>query len=164
MFAAPPLLAETLRKGDLRAALNFWQYNARLTPADYVELMRIEDMLTALDLAPETPLLGWVFSEHWAVAHAAALHGFLAATAAARAALARSPEEWRAIAPMTGVDDPATLGRLREAYARGISGETPDDLTAAAQRLLDLLLSVGGIDEAPPNGRVPPGTFFAGAP
>ncbi|HEV2548602.1 MAG TPA: ABC transporter substrate-binding protein [Stellaceae bacterium] len=164
VFAAPPLLTETLRKGNLAAVLNFWQYNARLPAADYVELIRIEDMLAALNLAPETPLLGWVFSERWAKSHAAALRGFLDAAAAARAELARSPEEWRAIAPLTQVADAEVLDRLRLAYARGISDETPSDLGGAAQRLLDLLMSFGGIDEAPADGRVPPGTFFAGAP
>lgn len=164
VFAAPPLLMETLRKGDLAAALNFWQYNARLPATDYVELVRIEDMLRALELAPETPLLGWVFSERWAKSHAATVRGFLDAAAAARAELARSPEEWRAIAPLTQVAEGEVLDRLRLAYARGISGETPRDLGGAAQRLLDLLMSFGGIDEAPPDGRVPPGTFFAGAP
>jgi NitT/TauT family transport system substrate-binding protein len=164
VFAAPPLLTETLRRGDLAVALNFWQYNARLPAAAYVELVRIEDMLAALDLAPETPLLGWVFSERWAKSHAAAARGFLDAAAAARAELARSPEEWRAIAPLAQVTDAEVLDRLRLAYARGISGETPGDLPAAAQHLLDLLMSLGGIDEAPPDGRVPPGTFFAGAP
>ena len=164
VFAAPPLLMETMLRGDLPAVLNFWQYNARLPTAGYVELVRIEDMLTALGLAPETPLLGWVFSERWAAAHAEALRGFLDAAAAARALLARSPEEWQVIAPLTQVTDRAVLERLRLAYARGISGEAPGDLGVAAQRLLDLLMSFGGIDEAPPNGRVPPGTFFAGAP
>ena len=164
VFAAPPLVMETLRKGDLAAAVNFWQYNARLPAADYVELVPIEDMLAALDLAPQTPLLGWVFSERWAKSHAAALRGFLYAAAAARAELARSPEEWRAVAPLAQVDDGEVLDRLRLAYARGISGETPSDLGGAAQHLLDLLMSFGGIDEAPPDGRVPPGTFFAGAP
>jgi NitT/TauT family transport system substrate-binding protein len=164
VFAAPPLLTETLRKGDLPAALNFWQYNARLPPAGYVELVSVEDMLATLGLAPETPLLGWVFRERWAATDAQAARGFLAAAAAARAVLARSTEEWRAIAPLTRVEDPEALERLRIAYARGISGEAPGDLAAAAQRLLDLLMSLGGMDEAPPNGRVPPGTFFAGAP
>jgi NitT/TauT family transport system substrate-binding protein len=164
VFAAPPLLTETMRKGDLAAALNFWQYNARLPAAGYVELVRIEDMLAALDLAPETPLLGWVFSARWAESHAAAVRGFLAAAAAARAQLARSPDEWRAIGPLAQVTDGEVLDRLRLAYARGIAGETPGDLGAAAQRLLDLLMSFGGIDEAPPDGRVPPGTFFVGAP
>jgi NitT/TauT family transport system substrate-binding protein len=161
VFAAPPLLTETLKKGDLPAAINFWQYNARLPADGYVELVRMEDMLPALGVAADTPLLGWVFSERWAEANATALSGFLAAAKEARDTLAGSAEEWRAIAPLTGAEDAATLERLRQAYRRGVVGAPPADLVQSAQRLLDLLIAFGGIDEAPPDGRVPPGTFFA---
>src|SRR6185437_10478941 len=58
VFAAPPLLNETLKRGDVPAAINFWQYNARLPEGEFVELVRVEDMLPALGLSPETPLLG----------------------------------------------------------------------------------------------------------
>lgn len=161
VFAAPPLLNETLKRGDIPAAINFWQYNARLPEHGYVELARIEDMMPALGLSPETPLLGWVFSERWAAANPAAVRGFLAAAKAAREMLAASPEEWQKIAPLARVDDPQTLARLREAYRRGIAGEAPTDLRAEAQHLLDLLIAFGGVDEAPRGGRVPPGTFFS---
>ncbi|HUH83688.1 MAG TPA: ABC transporter substrate-binding protein [Stellaceae bacterium] len=163
VFAAPPLLLETLRKGDIPAAINFWQYNARLPTEGYIELARMEDMLPALGLSAETPLLGWVFSERWAAAHSAAVQGFLAAAKAARETLAASPEEWQQIAPLTGATDAAMLERLRQAYRRGVAGTPPADLAASAQRLLDLLIAFGGIDEAPRDGRVPPGTFFAAA-
>jgi NitT/TauT family transport system substrate-binding protein len=160
VFAAPPLLLETLKKGDVAAAINFWQYNARLPAEHYVELVRMEDMLPALGLAAATPLLGWVFGERWAAAHPA-LPGFLAAARAARETLAASAEEWQQIAPLTGAEDAAMLQRLRQAYRRGVAGALPADVAGAAQRLLDLLIAFGGIDEAPPDGRVPTGTFFA---
>jgi NitT/TauT family transport system substrate-binding protein len=160
VFAAPPLLQETLKKGGIPAAINFWQYNARLPQAGYIELVRVEDMLPALGLSPETPLLGWVFSERWAAANPAAARGFLAAAAAARELLAGSREEWQKIAPLTLVDDPAVLERIADAYRRGVIEKPSGELSVAAQRLLDLLISFGGIDEAPPDGRVPPGTFF----
>src|SRR5690348_1900035 len=161
VFAAPPLLNETLKRGDVPAAINFWQYNARLPEGEFVELVRVEDMLPALGLSRETPLLGWVFSERWAAANPAAVRGFLAAAKAAREMLAASPEEWQKIAPLARVDDPQTLARLHEAYRRGIAGEAPTDLRAEAQHLLDLLIAFGGVDEAPRGGRVPPGTFFS---
>jgi hypothetical protein len=72
------------------------------------------------------------------------------------------PEEWPEIAPLTGADDPEMLERLRQAYRRGVTGPELADVGAAAQRLLDLLIQFDGIDEAPADGRVPPGTFFAG--
>ncbi len=160
VFAAPPLLNEMLKKGDLKAALNFWPYNARLPPDDYVELVRVEDMLPALGLSAEVPLLGWVFSERWAAAHGAVLRGFLLAAREARDRLAASPEEWAKVAPLTGTDDPAIRERLYAAYRRGIPHEQPADVATSAQRLLDLIVDFGAIDEAPADGRVPTGTFF----
>jgi NitT/TauT family transport system substrate-binding protein len=161
VFAAPPLLNETLKRGDLPAAINFWQYNARLPEREFTELVRVEDMLPALGLSPETPLLGWVFSERWAATNAAAMRGFLAAAKEARDVLATSPEEWQKIAPLAQVDDPRVLERLRGAYRRGIAHGESADVADEAQRLLELLVEFGGIDEAPPDGRVPAGTFFA---
>jgi NitT/TauT family transport system substrate-binding protein len=163
VFAAPPLLNETLKRGELPAAINFWQYNARLPSEAFVELVRVEDMLPALGLAADTPLLGWVFAERWAASQPAALRGFLAAAREARATLAASPEEWALVAPLTGVEDPAVAARLYAAYRRATAVAEPGDVAGSAQRLLDLLRQFGGIDEAPPDGRVPPGTFFAGA-
>jgi NitT/TauT family transport system substrate-binding protein len=103
-----------------------------------------------------------VFSERWAASHGAAIEGFLAAAQAARDLLASSPEEWQKIAPLARVDDPKVLARLRQAYRRGIAqGEPAAAVADQAQKLLALLVELGGIDEAPPGGRVPAGTFFA---
>ncbi len=168
LFAAPPLLNEVLKKADIPAAINFWQYNARLSETDYLELVRVEDMLPALGVPAQTPLLGWVFSEAWAGKNPALLRGFLAAAKAAREKLAASPQEWQSIAPLVRADDPSMLERLRQAYRRGIADAQADaragDPADAAQRLLELLTAFGGIDEAPPAGRVPQGTFFPAPP
>ncbi|TMJ54741.1 MAG: ABC transporter substrate-binding protein [Alphaproteobacteria bacterium] len=168
LFAAPPLLNEILKRADIPAAINFWQYNARLPQPDYFELVRVEDMLPALGVPPQTPLLGWVFSEAWAAKYPAVVRGFLAAAKAARETLAASPDEWQSIAPLVHADDAPMLGRLRQAYRRGISDAEADarasDPADAAQRLLELLTVFGGIDEAPPGGRVPRGTFFPASP
>src|SRR6266567_90320 len=171
LFAAPPLLNEILKRADIPAAINFWQYNARLPEPDYFELVRVEDMLPALGVPPQTPLLGWVFSEAWAAKYPAVVRGFLAAAKAARETLAASPDEWQSIAPLVHADDAPMLGRLRQAYRRGISdaeadarASDPADAAGAAQRLLELLTVFGGIDEAPPGGRVPRGTFFPASP
>jgi len=165
LFAAPPLLNEVLKRADIPAAINFWQYNARLPQQDYLELVRVEDMLPALGVAAQTPLLGWVFSETWAAKNPTMLRAFLAAASEARQKLARSPEEWQSISALVRADDAAMLERVRQAYRRGVADGPADvqpvgDSIGAAQRLLELLTAFGGIDEAPPGGRLPPGTFF----
>jgi NitT/TauT family transport system substrate-binding protein len=164
VFAAPPLLNATLERGAIPAAVNFWQYESRLDASRFVELIPTEDMLRALGLPPDMPLLGWVFSAGWARAHPALLKGYLAAAAAARTRLADTPAEWRAIRRITGAKDDATLERLRAAYGRGIVVDhdaSPATLTAEAQRMIGLLGKLGDREEVPPNGKVPPGTFFA---
>jgi NitT/TauT family transport system substrate-binding protein len=120
-------------------------------------------MLPVLGVPAETPLLGWVFSQRWARNSPQIVRGFLAAARAAREALAASPAEWQIIAPLVHADDPAMLERLREAYRRGITRTDMKDPDGAAQRLLELLTTFGGIGEAPPGGRVPEGTFFPGS-
>jgi NitT/TauT family transport system substrate-binding protein len=165
VFAAPPLLNETLKRGGVPAALNFWQYNARLPEAEFVELIKVADMLPALGLSADLPLLGWVFSDRWAAAHPELGKAYLAAATEARHLLANSPEEWRAIKPLTQAEDAPMLERLRQAYAAGIMTDEPTgaaDLTVQAQRMIDLLVRLGDRDDAPPDGKLPPGTFFAG--
>ncbi len=122
VFAAPPLLNEVLKRGDMPAAVNFWQYNARLSEAEFLELVRVEDMLPALGVPADTPLLGWVFGQGWAGRNQAAVSGFLAAAKEARETLAGSPAEWQSIAPLVQADDARMLERLRQAYRRGIDG------------------------------------------
>src|SRR5260221_7337654 len=107
-------------------------------------------MLPALGLSPETPLLGWVFSESWAASHDAALRGFLAAAKVARDALAGSPQEWQKIPPLAQVDDPRVPERLREAYPRGVRHGAPAHLAHQAPRLLHPPVPVGRIAEGPP--------------
>ncbi len=119
------MLNETLKRGQIQAALNFWQYNARLDSAAFTELIKVEDMLPAIGLPADMPLLGWVFSERWAKANPLALTGYLAAAADARRLLANSPAEWQAIRTMTGAADDATLEKLRAAYRRGIVTSVP---------------------------------------
>ena len=160
------MLNETLKRGEIPAALNFWQYNARLDGDKFVELIKVEDMLPAVGLPADMPLLGWVFSERWAKANPAALAAYLAAAAEARTLLADSPAEWQAIRKMTGGADDATLEKLRAAYRRGIIAKehaAPADLMREAQHMIGLLIELGDRAEAPPGGTVPPGTFFAGS-
>ena len=166
VFAAPPLLNETMRRGDIPAAINFWQYNARLDSGKFVELIKVEDMLPSVGLPADMPLLGWVFSARWAKDNPALVKGYLAAASAARKILADSPSEWQAIRKLTGAADDATLEKLRAAYRRGIiakEGATPEDLARDAQRMIALLTSLGDKADAPPGGTVPAGTFFAGS-
>jgi NitT/TauT family transport system substrate-binding protein len=162
VFGAPPLLNELLLRGSLPAALNFWNYNARLAGTGITPLLTVADMLPPLGITTPLPLIGWVFSEHWAEANAEAVRGFLAASREAKELLAHSDEEWRNLLPLTQAKDDAALVALRDAYRQGIAESTGPEQLAAAETLLKRLAEIGEQDLVGPETRLAPGTFWAG--
>ncbi|MDB5614044.1 MAG: NitT/TauT family transport system substrate-binding protein, partial [Devosia sp.] len=65
-YGAPPLVNELLGNGQIDAGLNFWQWNARAKIAGASELVSVPDMLQALGVSEQPPLLGWTFSDETA--------------------------------------------------------------------------------------------------
>lgn len=163
VYGAPPLLNALMQRGEIPAALNFWPYEARLRAAGMRELIDVADMLPALGLKQSPPIVGWVFSEHWAARHAAAIDGFLKATAAAEKLLATSDAEWQRLAPLTQAEDAATLAALREAYRHGIIADPGPRQAAAAETLMAILHDYADADFAGTGPHLAPGTFWAGA-
>jgi NitT/TauT family transport system substrate-binding protein len=162
VYGAPPLLNAILLKGDIPAALNFWNYEARLRAAGMRELIEVKDMLPALGLTEAPPIIGWVFSERWAAGHADAIDGFLKASRAAKHLLATSDAEWQRILPLTQAEDDATLLQLRDGYRRGIIVAYGPSQSASAEALMPLLYEFGGADLVGPNPYLAPGTFWSG--
>ena len=143
-FVAPPLLNELMFKGELPAGLNFWHYAARLQAAGMVPLLSMEEILATLDVKAELPLVGWVFREQWAASNAAAIRGFLQASAETKRLLRESDEAWLALRPSMKVDDDATFVALREGYRAGIPAAKMGEAEEAARKVFDILAAEGG--------------------
>ena len=79
-FGAPPLLNELVQRDKLDAVLNFWNFNARLKGAGFVPVVSIRDILPALGLEADPPLLGWVFSDEWAAKNPLLANGLIVAS------------------------------------------------------------------------------------
>ncbi|MHA1189337.1 MAG: ABC transporter substrate-binding protein, partial [Alphaproteobacteria bacterium] len=58
-FAAPPLLAEKLRQGELDATLNYWHYNARLEAEGYRMLVSAQAAAAALGADGDISAIGY---------------------------------------------------------------------------------------------------------
>ncbi|MBV8915105.1 MAG: ABC transporter substrate-binding protein [Acetobacteraceae bacterium] len=159
-FGPPPLLAEQLEAGRLDAVLTYWPFAARGEAQGLRVVLDMEDVLTGLDIPPGLPLLGYVFSEAWAVGNRDALQSFLEASREARTILAGSDAEWERIAPLTGAASPAELARLRSWYRRGIPGAWTPAAQDASERLYHLLAQVGGPDLVGPAKQLSKGTFW----
>jgi NitT/TauT family transport system substrate-binding protein len=161
VYGAPPLLSEQLAAGRLDAVLTYWPFVARLEARGMRGLLPMEEVLRALGLAEELPMVGWAFSAAWAAANGAALAGFARTVQRATGILGESDEEWRRIAPLTGAADEAELLRLRAHFRAGIPRRWGTVEREAAARLHALLAGIGGERLVGPATHLPPGTFHA---
>ncbi len=157
-FGPPPLLAEQIGAGRLDAVLTYWPFAARAEAAGQRRVLAMEDAVEALGIPSGVPFLGWVFSDAFAARNAAAVQGFIDASAKARSILVESDAEWDRIAPLTGTSEPNELARLRSWYRRGAQGRW--DLEAMA-RLYDVLAAIGGPALVGPAVHLAPGTFWS---
>jgi NitT/TauT family transport system substrate-binding protein len=162
-FGAPPLINELITGGQAQASLNLWNWNARAKLAGKTELMSVWDMLQALGLSEQPPLLGWTFTDRTAETKTAALVAFLDASFATKAALLSDDVLWDTIRPVMKVkDDDALFKQLRDDYRAGIvKSYDPSHIEAAAQSFA-LMAKYGGPDVVGDVPTLAPGTFWKG--
>lgn len=116
-FAAPPLLNQELRQGQLDAVLNYWNYAAQLEAAGYRRVLDGRDIARGLGIAADVPGLGYTFRESWAKTHTAELTRFLKAADEAKQLICTSDSVWKTVAPTDA--DPPTQAILRRYYCEG---------------------------------------------
>jgi NitT/TauT family transport system substrate-binding protein len=175
-FAAPPLLNQLLLSGELPAVLNFWHFSARLEAAGMRRLLDMDEILATLGIDGELPMLGWVFRDSWAGENAAALAGFLRASAAAKRLLAESDAVWEELRPTTRAENETTFAALRAGYRAGIplaalAGPADADAVAresaaaetAARQAFAILVREGGEALLGSARELPPGVFWKAA-
>lgn len=156
-FAAPPLLNHLMLTGDLPAAINYWQYNARLSAQGMRPLVTVRQMLKALGVDTDPPLLGWVFPQRWAEAHAADLRAFIAATYDAKLALSRSDAAWQPLRDKVRPENEAVFTAMRQGYREGVVDHFGDAQIRAAEQLFKVVAAesrgelTGGAQELSPD-------------
>ncbi len=140
-YAAPPLLSQALRRGQIDALLTFWHFSARLRGEGGVRTaLRLADLVGTLALDPDLPVLGYLFPAHWADAHEALLQHFSQALRQTKRELASGAEPWQAIRPLMRADSDAVFAALRDSFVEGI----PQPLDAARIATLQRLLTLTG--------------------
>jgi len=142
-FGTPPLLSEELRSGRLDGVLNFWTYAARLSSEGYVQLLRMDNVLKDLGVEPVPPMVGFVWKEETEQAKGDAIAAFLKSTREGNAALAGSPELWQRLRPLIKPASDAELNAIAKFYTSGIPKPWGEPETAAAKKLMDVLIEVG---------------------
>jgi NitT/TauT family transport system substrate-binding protein len=160
VYGAPALLAGKMQQGEMDAMLNYWNFCARLEARGFRRLIGIEDVLPKFGVSPRLPMIGYVFTESFAKAHAKTIAAFLAVAGKAKTLLNTSDAEWERIAPLTGATDAATLRAYRDRYREGIPRRTVEADAKDAAVLYRVLAALGGRELVGDAKELAPGTFY----
>lgn len=160
VYGAPPLLGAKLQQGELDAVLTFWTFAARLEAAGCREAVAVADAAQALGLPAAMPLVGYIFREDWARANRAVIDGFLAAADDAERLLGQDDAAWTALRPLMDAPDDALFMALRRRFRAGIFHPSVPQQRAAAARVVEVLLRIGGPRALPGVTALPDGLFW----
>ena len=162
-YGAPPLVNELLGNGGADAALNFWQWNARAKAAGATELLSVADMLSALGVSEQPPLLGWTFTDQTGKDKKPAIVAFLDASFEAKEMLLNNDDAWTPLQTLMGAEgDDALFTQLRDDYRAGIVTSYNPTKMGAAKEAFALMAEFGGPDLVGEATKLDAGTFWRG--
>ncbi len=159
-YAAPPLLNELALRGQVDAALNHWNYAARLEVLGLHALIDVPEILKGLGINKPIPLLGWVFRDDWAAANSTAVKNFLAASYEAKAILAGADAPWDLIRPKMRAENDAVFRLLRASFRAGIPTCTDQDSISTVAATFKILAETGGEKLVGKSKTLSAGTFW----
>jgi NitT/TauT family transport system substrate-binding protein len=149
-------------RGQVDAALNAWNYAARLEVGGMHALIEIPEILAGLGIERPVLLLGWVFRDDWAAANSGAIKGFLAASYEAKAILASSDAQWDQIRPKMRVENDAVFKALRGKFRAGIPVCSDPKAMTAVAATFKILADTGGEKLVGKSRTLTSGTFWPG--
>lgn len=158
-YGAPPLLQQKMIEGEFDALLNFWHFCARLEAKGFRRMLGANDAAMALGASGPVSALGYVFHEKWAARNLPAIIGFIKASSAAKAVLAKSDSEWQSLAPIVRAQG-RELETLRDRYREGIPKRPIAQDAADAAKLYRVLVRIGGEKLVGKASEMAPGTFW----
>ena len=159
VFGAPPLIFKSALDGEVQGAINFWHFTAKMEAAGMRKLIDVAQAATALGLDPETPLLGYVVRGDMLAEAPALVQGLADASRAAKDLLATDEAEWERLRPAMNADSDAQFEALKAGFRAGIPARGPID-EAAAARMLELMVDLGGEELLGKATELPDGVFL----
>lgn len=157
-FAAPPLLSQALKRGQVDVIVTYWHFAARLRgEGGWRSAFSMADLLTELDLDRSLPVLGYVFPATWASDHHLLIDRFAASLQQAKGELAEGESPWHRLRPLMGEPEDGVFSALREGFVAGTPAPQTDQRIADLQRLMILT----GAD---PDNLMPADLFYRSQP
>jgi NitT/TauT family transport system substrate-binding protein len=162
VFAAPPLLNQQIKAGQLPAVLNFWNYVAPLEGAGYKRIIGVSSLIKGIGLDTTVPLLGFIFRQSLADKNPGTVAGFMRAVLAAQNILLKSDAEWDRLRPKMQVASDAEFQAMRRVYREGALLHWGTQERDAAAKLFSILTSLGGSPVVRENVKFDNAVFWGG--
>jgi NitT/TauT family transport system substrate-binding protein len=160
VFGAPPLLNEQLKNGNLDAVLTYWHFAARLEGSGLKQIIGVPEMMDALEIEPNPPLVGFVWRTAQLGDRGDALAGFMKAVVEANRLLATSDAEWDRLRPLMQADSDAEFAALKARYREGMVEGWSAAYTGSADKLYEALETLGGETLVGPKTTFEPEVFW----
>ncbi|WP_412555560.1 ABC transporter substrate-binding protein [Shimia sp. MIT1388] len=160
VFAAPPLIFKSALSGEVGAAINFWHFLAKMEASGMRKLVDVSQAASELGLDPNTPLLGYVVKGDLVRDNPDLVNGLAAASRSAKELLASDDAEWDRLRDKMKAKSDAQFEALKAGFRAGIPAPGPVD-EAAAARMLELMVELGGEDLMGKADALPEGTFLS---
>jgi NitT/TauT family transport system substrate-binding protein len=159
VYGAPPLIFKSALSGDIGAAINFWHFMAKMEASGMRKLVDVSEAATDLGLDPNTPLLGYVVKGGMLRDNPDLVNGLAAASRAAKEMLGSNDAEWDRLRPKMNAKTDGQFEALKVGFRAGIPAPGPID-EAAAGRMLELMVKLGGEELLGKATKLPEGTFL----
>lgn len=138
-FAAPPLLSQALKRGQVDVIVTYWHFAARLMgEGGWRSAFGMADLLAELELDRNLPVLGYVFPADWAEDHRSLVDSFAASLRQAKAELAEDESHWQRLRPLMGEPAEGVFEALKDGFVAGTPAPRTDRRIADLHRLLAL--------------------------
>ncbi|MFK7876183.1 MAG: ABC transporter substrate-binding protein [Paracoccaceae bacterium] len=159
VYGAPPLIFKSALSGEVGSAINFWHFMAKMEASGMRKLVDVSEAASDLGLDPNTPLLGYVIKGELLRENPELVNGLAAASRAAKDLLAADDSEWARLRPKMNAKTDAQFEGLKAGFRAGIPAPGPID-EAAAGRMLELMVKLGGEELLGKATELPDGTFL----
>ncbi|MFT4014788.1 MAG: ABC transporter substrate-binding protein [Paracoccus sp. (in: a-proteobacteria)] len=159
VFAAPPIILNAALTGQVDAAVNFWNFQAKARAAGMREVIAVADAARDLGLDPGTPLLGYVLRDRWIAARPGLAAGLARASRAAKTLLSRDDAPWEPLRPLMAAANEAEFQALRNGWRAGMPAPGPVDLDSA-RKMFATMARLGGEELTGGLADLPQGLFW----
>mgnify|MGYP006268938105 CR=1 FL=1 len=143
-FAAPPLISESLKQGQVDVILTYWNQAAKLEAKGYVKIMDGAAIQRVLGIRSQIPTLGYVFRKAFIAQHPERVRGFLESTQQAGEAICSSDSLWTALAETVQEPDRAASNELRSLYCKGRARQLSQEDLESAKTIFQLVNEANG--------------------